>query len=150
MVFKTRSAPVRHVFWPSAPSSSGRTTAECSRPREYPLCLPQVLAVLWTLSLLVENSTVNIKKKKKKGKTWELWDKLYLGSNEDSSPGNSLSGRSEALSEEGGNRSVQMWLYLRGRRDMQHTLWWKAVASHKKVAPTHEEQISLLMILVLF
>ena len=65
------------------------------------------------------------------------------GSNEDSSPGNSPSGSSEALSEEGGTRAVWMWFYLRGRHDTKHTFWQRVAASHKKVAATHKKQISV-------
>ena len=153
MVFKTKSAPCETYILTNQNQvhhhQAVKTTSECSRPRGYPLCLPldagcfiNIQPFSWKL-----NSQHLKKKKKAKNESCEMF---LWGSNEDSSPGNSPSGSSDTLSGEGETRAAWMWFYLRGRHDMKHTFWQRVAASHKKVAATHEEQISLLTILVVF
>ena len=47
-------------------------------------------------------------------------------------------------------RSVYMWFWWKGIHSVKHTFWQRLAASAEKVADSHKEQMSLLMILVLF
>ena len=73
---------------------------------------------------------------------WELWVfKFYLGQSEDYSLGDRLSYIAKELLPEGrGEVSV---ILVKGYTCHQATFW-------QRVATSHEEQVSLLIILVLF
>ena len=76
----------------------------------------------------------------KKCTMWELWVKSYLEQNYDCSLG---CGLSELLHRSGGGDiNIYVILVKRDRSNQSH-IW-------KKVAASYEEQVSLLMILVLF
>ena len=75
---------------------------------------------------------------------WQLWVKFFLGQNEDYRPGDSLSDSCEELlqrGKEGGQYTCDF--SKTGIRGVKHTFW-------QKVAASQEEQMSPLMILVLF
>ena len=90
-----------------------------------------------SLSLLTENKIHNARLV------------TYLRPNEDYSPGNSLSDSSERLHKRGSGVSICTILVKEGIHVIKHTLWQKVATSHKKVAASHMEQFSL-MILVFF
>ena len=68
--------------------------------------------------------------------------KFYLGQNEDCSPGDSISALRNWSKEVGGGVSIYVTL-VKGARAVKHTCW-------QRLAASHEEQMSPLMILVLF
>ena len=76
---------------------------------------------------------------RKKIWTWELWVKFYLGQNEDYSPGDSLSDSSEEVLWRGRGKVGVIYDFSEG-----------AMSSYTHILHSHEEQMSPLMILVLF
>ena len=72
---------------------------------------------------------------------WELWVQFYLGLTEDYSPGHSLSGSSEDLLQRGGGGG-QCKYDFGERYEIKHSF-------QQKVAASHKEQVSPLMILIL-
>lgn len=65
-------------------------------------------------------------------------------------PGASVSVSSGELHQWGGVRSQYIWFLWRGRPAIKHIVWQMFAASHKKVAASHEKQVSLSMMWVLF
>ena len=79
----------------------------------------------------------------KKCTPWGSWVKIYLRPNEDYSLGDRLSDGSKKLPQWGRRRSVYMWFWWWELHAVKHTFWQKVDASHK-------EQMSPLIVLVLF
>ena len=87
---------------------------------------------------------VSTEKKTKKNTTRELWVNVYLGQNEDYSPGDSLSDSPEKLLRrgKGEGQSVLYLMLVKRVHAVNYRFWQKIVASQK-------EQMSLLTILVI-
>ena len=82
---------------------------------------------------------------------WELLVKFYLEKNEDYNIRDSISDSSEELLPRGRwERSVYVWFWWRGVHTIKHIFLQKVAASLLKVTTSHKEQVSQLMILVLF
>ena len=86
---------------------------------------------------------VHVNCQPKKCTTWGPWVKIYLRPNEDYSPGDRLSDGSKKLPQWDRRRSVYMWFWRWELHAVKHTFW-------QKVAASHREQMSPLIVLVLF
>ena len=87
---------------------------------------------------------------KKKAHNVRAVSSVYWGDTEDYSPGDNLSDSFEELSFTNARGGQCIYDFGEGSMSIKHTCWWKVAASRKIVAVSHKEQISLLMILVLF